>query len=32
LVLVLDGFPCFFNVRYEPSRSRFERLWINGEA
>ena len=31
-VLVLDGGLCFFQVRYDPSRSQFEQLEINGEA
>jgi len=32
VVLVLDGGLCFFKVRYNPSRSQFEQLEINGEA
>ena len=32
VVLVLDGGSCFFHVRYDPSRSQFEQLEINGEA
>jgi hypothetical protein len=31
-VLVKDGGLCFFKVRYDPSRSEFEQLEINGEA
>ena len=32
VVLVLDGGLCFFQVRYDPTRSQFEQLEINGEA
>jgi hypothetical protein len=32
VVLVIDGGSCFFKVRYDPSRSQFEQLQINGEA
>jgi hypothetical protein len=32
LAFVLDGGICYFNVRYDPSRSQFEQLWINGEG
>lgn len=32
VVLVHDGGPCFFKVRYDTSRSQFGRLEINGEA
>jgi len=32
VVLVRDGGLCFFKVRYDPSRSEFEQLVINGEA
>ena len=31
-VLVHDGGLCFFKVRYDPSKSQFEQLEINGEA
>ena len=30
LVVMFDGGPCFFTVRYDTSRSRFEYLLING--
>jgi hypothetical protein len=32
VVLAKDGGLCFFKVRYDPSRSKFEQLEINGEA
>ena len=31
-VFVKDGGLCFFKVRYDPSRSKFEQLQVNGEA
>ena len=29
-IIVFDGGPCFFQVHYHPSGSRFDRLYING--
>jgi hypothetical protein len=32
VVFVLDGGPCFFQIRYDLSGSQFERLDINGDS
>jgi hypothetical protein len=31
-VLVFDGGPCFFQVKYDPNKKRFFQLMFNGEA
>jgi len=32
LVLVFDGGPCYFNVKYDPAQRKFFDLQFNGEA
>jgi hypothetical protein len=32
VIVVLDGGPCFFMARYDPSISKFDELVINGPA
>ena len=31
-VLVFDGGPCFFQVKYDPNKKKFFQLMFNGEA
>jgi len=31
-MIVLDGGPCFFNLRFSISKNSFSDLFINGEA
>ncbi len=31
-VIVFDGGPCFFQVKYDPTKKRFFQLMFNGEA